>query len=98
MEDVPGPSFLVQFGGLSVEKAEQNGADDILAFNDEFAFLSNFHYATVSLDGVTYPTVEHAFQAAKTDDAEERRAIRDCGSPGRAKRMGKKVKLRKDWE
>ncbi len=81
-----------------MKKAEQNGADDILAFNDEFAFLSNFHYAMVSFDGATYPTVEHAFQAAKTDDAEERRAIRECSSPNQAKRMGKRVKLRADWE
>ena len=31
------------------------------------AFLSNFHPAPVVLDGVTYPSVEHAFQAAKTE-------------------------------
>jgi ribA/ribD-fused uncharacterized protein len=72
--------------------------EEILSFTDAFAFLSNFHFATVRLDGVAYSTVEHAFQAAKTDDPEERRAIRECSSPAQAKRMGKRVKLRSDWE
>jgi ribA/ribD-fused uncharacterized protein len=52
----------------------------------------------VTLDGVAYPTVEHAFQAAKTSDPEEQRAIRECSSPNQARRMGKRATLRSDWE
>lgn len=33
-----------------------------------YEFLSNFYPAPVTLDGVVYPTVENAFQAAKTGD------------------------------
>ena len=33
-------------------------------------FLSNFAYASVLFDGVSYATVEHAYQAAKTLDLE----------------------------
>lgn len=34
-------------------------------FRGECSFLSNFHKCRVGFDGMTYPSVEHAFQAAK---------------------------------
>lgn len=67
-------------------------------FEEEHAFLSNFFPSTVRFDGTSWPTVEHAFQAAKTNDPEERNWIRNAGTPGVAKRRGRSVKLRKDWE
>lgn len=51
-------------------------------------WLSNFSEVDVVLDGETYGSVEHAYQAAKTDDAEVRRAIRECRTPGEAKKLG----------
>src|SRR5271170_6093089 len=71
---------------------------DISAFSDDHVFLSNFYHSTVHLDSASYPTVEHAFQSAKTFDAKERARIRDCSTPGQAKAVGRKVALRKDWE
>lgn len=38
-------------------------------FTGRYRFLSNFYPAAVTLDGVTYSSVEHAYQAAKTLDA-----------------------------
>lgn len=67
-------------------------------FQGPYRFLSNFWPAEVTLDGVAYPTVEHAFQAAKTLDAKEREAIRTQGTPGEARKHGKLVHLRSDWE
>lgn len=58
----------------------------INSFHGEFAFLSNFFPAQVSLDdGLTYPTVENAYQAAKTGDPKAREFFTTC-TPGRAKR------------
>ena len=73
-------------------------SEPIDSFTGPFDFLSNFFALKVVLDGVEYPTLEHAFQAAKTHAAEERAKILNCPTPGSAKRMGKKVKLRPDWE
>ena len=70
----------------------------INGFEGEFRFLSNFYPSVVKWDKKTYPTVEHAYQAAKTNIEKERSLIRKEPSPGRAKRLGKKVTLRKDWE
>ena len=68
------------------------------SFSGEFGWLSNFAPAPVVLDGVSYPTTEHAYQAAKTMDPAERAAIRACETPGRAKRMGRKVTMCVNWE
>lgn len=62
-----------------------------------YDFLSNFHAATVRLDAVEYPTVEHAYQAAKTMDDDERAHVRSAPTPGEAKARGGHVTLRPDW-
>ncbi len=67
-------------------------------FDGPFAFLSNFYHSPIIYEGLEYPTVEHAFQAAKTLDIDERRYIAVLPTPGAAKRAGRNVHLRKDWE
>ncbi|MEA2735214.1 MAG: hypothetical protein QOE14_1665, partial [Humisphaera sp.] len=46
----------------------------------------------------TYPSSEHAYQAAKTLDVAERKKIAATTSPADAKRAGRALKLRDDWE
>ena len=72
--------------------------DQIAWFRDEYAFLSNFYSSEIEHEGIVFPTVEHAFQAAKTLDIDERRKIAATLAPGSAKRLGRRVKLRSDWE
>lgn len=67
-------------------------------FDGGYDFLSNFFMHPVTLDGVVYPSNEHAYQAAKTLDAGERELVRLRTTPAQAKRMGRKVTLRPDWE
>lgn len=71
---------------------------DILGFFKEYRFLSNFQLATVELDGLEYASTEHAYQAAKTEDAAQRRRIREAQKPRDAKSLGSQVKMRMDWE
>lgn len=66
-------------------------------FQKEFRFLSNFYPSSVSYDDVVYKTLEHAYQAAKSLDKNYRQQILVCKTPGDAKRIGKKVKLRSGW-
>ncbi len=72
--------------------------EKISSFTGEHEFLSNFHASPITIEGITYPSVEHAFQAYKTEDHEERVKIANLATPGQAKRAGRKVKLREDWE
>jgi ribA/ribD-fused uncharacterized protein len=67
------------------------------SFKGEYRWLSNFYLAEVVLDGFVYPSSEHAYQAAKTLNLEERRAILSM-SVSEAKKAGRKVTLRSDWE
>lgn len=68
-------------------------------FEGEYAFLSNFYEAPVTYQGITYRTSEAAFQAQKTLDHQERVKFSDPSlTPGQAKRLGRKITLRKDWE
>ncbi len=46
---------------------------------------------------MVYPSTENAYQAAKTRDMELRIPFLTC-SPGKAKRLGRKLELRSDWE
>lgn len=68
----------------------------ITHFTGEYSFLSNFY----NLDPRSYPwqSVEHAFQAAKTNDPDERKAILSAEGPKLAKQRGRAVTLRPDWE
>jgi ribA/ribD-fused uncharacterized protein len=70
----------------------------IVEFDGENEFLSNFYHSPIFYEGIVYPTNEHFFQAMKTLDPEERKEIAAADTPGQAKRMGRSVTLRPDWE
>ena len=75
----------------------------ISKFEGEHEFLSNFYPSKIIYDiddgHIVYaPTIEHAFQAAKTFNPFEESDILTAPTPGKAKRLGRKCELRKDWE
>ena len=70
----------------------------INCFEGKYAFLSNYYPSVFTYEGIEYPTNEHFFQAMKTLNIDERKEIAACETPGRAKRMGRRVQLRPDWE
>lgn len=67
-------------------------------FQGIYRFLSNFYPARVTYNGVQFPSVEHAYVAAKTLDLKLQRDIAAVSSPGEVKRMGRRLMLRPDWE
>ncbi|MHB2019734.1 MAG: NADAR family protein [Candidatus Xenobia bacterium] len=67
-------------------------------FDGPHAFLSNFYPSPVTWDGITFPTVEHAFQAAKCVEREDQLAIAAAATPGKAKKLGKKAWMRENWQ
>jgi ribA/ribD-fused uncharacterized protein len=72
--------------------------------------MSNFIPCTVFLDGLPFSSVEHAYVAAKTtvvsyrEDISRRPYLDEAGNlvpaftSGQVKRLGRKLKLRPDWE
>jgi ribA/ribD-fused uncharacterized protein len=72
--------------------------DSIVQFHGEYRWLSNFEPCMVVFENFAYPSVEHAYVAAKTLDPEIRLQILRCPTPGKVKRLGRQITLREDWE
>lgn len=68
----------------------------IIRFEGPWDCLSNSHPSPIALDGMVYPTVENAFQAAKTFDTGKRDLFTKC-APIYANKMGRSLVLRSDW-
>jgi ribA/ribD-fused uncharacterized protein len=67
-------------------------------FQGNYMFLSNFYMHDIEYEGITYPSSEHAYQAAKTTNVDVRRTIAGLATAGMAKKHGRKVNLRPDWD
>lgn len=61
--------------------------------------LSNFSPVTdLHVNGLSFTTLEAWYQAQKTTDVQAQAAIAAASTPGQAKRLGRRVALRPDWE
>jgi ribA/ribD-fused uncharacterized protein len=81
-------------------------------FLDYYFFLSNFYvhpftYPTPNSkggdwlngwDAKEYKSVEHAYQAFKADNEAEHEYVRNLDTAGKAKRFGRLVSMRKNWD
>lgn len=75
----------------------------IRGFKDDYRFLSNFYPHKIKIKHLEFPSVEHAYQFLKWDpqDAkylDNRLKVFLDGQPGEAKRLGRHIPLRPDWE
>lgn len=70
----------------------------IAQFDGKNSFLSNFFPSPITVGGITFPTVENWFQAWKTEDPVQFKAIALADTPGKSKRLGRRCTLRKNWE
>ena len=92
--------------GLKKEKLQnyvipRGSLTPIYEFQGTERFLSNFYPCKIIYHGEEYTNVEAAFQAAKTLDAYARVPFQKngiCADPSKAKRQGRKLDLRPDWE
>lgn len=81
--------------GDEIMDEEKNEKEVIDSFTDDYFFLSNFYECPVLFLGYNYNSSEAAFQAQKCPErAKEFTNL----SPDKAKKLGKTVKLREDWE
>jgi len=71
--------------------------NEVMTFRGKYAFLSNMYEVNFEWDGRRYHNSEAAFQSAKSLDASQRDLFSDMNGVT-AKRAGKKVQLRPDWE
>lgn len=67
------------------------------SFKGKYAFLSNFYEAPVEYDGLKFKNSEAAYQAQKCESYEQRKQFQEM-DPSRAKRKGRHVILRHNWD
>ncbi|WP_372364670.1 NADAR family protein [Candidatus Uabimicrobium sp. HlEnr_7] len=67
---------------------------------DEYGEFSNFAKYPIKMNGVTWPTTEHYFQAMKMVSPQNQKKIRNAKTAMQAARIGRdrKNKRRRDWE
>lgn len=70
----------------------------IQQFSGRFRFLSNFYPCWIRYKGITYPSLEHAYQAAKTSKHSDKIAIRNCATPGQTKCLSRQLPYKPDWD
>lgn len=70
----------------------------IKEFWGEYRFLSNFYEHPILYKGIEYPSSEHAYVSAKSDDLKFKIKVSLVETPGKVKRLGSKVTLIKDWD
>jgi hypothetical protein len=66
-------------------------------FTGKYDFLSNYYECSITFEGITYNNTEAAFQSMKTLDKNERKRFAEL-DPDPAKKAGRKISLRHDWE
>lgn len=71
--------------------------EGIYGFKGDYSFLSNFYPCEIEYENDVYPSVEHAYQAAKTLNLDQRTKIRLMEHPGQAKKYGRLVHMKHSW-
>lgn len=61
-------------------------------------YLSNFYEAKFIYKDILWPSVEHAYQAMKSDSKSVWEYVAKLKSPNEAKKFGRRVCLRRNWE
>lgn len=74
-----------------------NQNEPIMRFEGDYRFLSNFWLSRFEYEGITWMSVETAYQAMKADDQKEWGIIKNLTASD-AKRYGRKIRIRRDWE
>jgi ribA/ribD-fused uncharacterized protein len=83
--------------------------NSIERFQGRWYFLSNFYPCEIKHQGITYPSVEHFYVAMKSNNdqfingkyytsIDFREMIAKIKEPGVVKKLGQKIKVRKDWD
>ena len=76
----------------------------ISGFFGEYRFLSNFYPCTIisfssyNPFSVPYKSVEHYYQAFKATTVKDHMAVVASSSPYKAKEIGRRIKIRDDWD
>lgn len=90
-----------------IELCSIHNDKEIRGFFGEYRWLSNFHMCDVYYKGALYPSSEHAYMSAKSNNIADKKIFQKIsGSNGehigpsaaQARKVGQNIPLREDWE
>lgn len=82
-----------------VKRRAENAFPPIIGeFTGEYDFLSNFYPASFVYNNLYWPNSEAAYQAMKSLNPAIHLEFAEYVNPGQAKRAGKMIDLRQDWD
>ena len=68
-------------------------------FKGDFRWLSNFTLVDIEYNGIIYPSVEHAYVSAKSNDLNFKLKCSDRNvTSGQVKRLGRKIEIIPEWD
>lgn len=70
----------------------------ISEFQGEYRWLSNFYPCTIILEGIKYPSVEHAYMSRKSDSELWKDFCSTTISPEEVKKASRRISLIPGWE
>lgn len=71
---------------------------DILEFQGQYRWLSNFWPCSITLDDMVFNSVEQAYVAAKTEDPGIRQIVQSLPTPAMCKKYGRRhIPVASDW-
>lgn len=68
------------------------------SFRGEYRWLSNFHMCDVQYNKETFPSTEHAYQAARVLDPDKHQLVRFAPTPALAMRLGRQWSDDPNWK
>jgi ribA/ribD-fused uncharacterized protein len=70
----------------------------ITEFQNEYRWLSNFAPVKIKLNGLEFPSVEHAYMSAKSEDEEWKKfCSNQNNTAGDVKRKSRSIALKDNW-
>lgn len=80
-----------------MKSEKEKSIKTISSFKGKNSFLSNFYPCVVRWHNHDFPSLEHAYQAAKAKFAFDYETIKELPSAADAKKHGKTIEIRDDW-
>lgn len=75
-----------------------NYTGKIAGFFGEYRWLSNFWMIPIMMGPYRFPSAEHVYQAAKSENPSDWERFQHIETPGYAKKAGRLIKMRADWD
>lgn len=91
--------MVISFAGQLLEESSSMLLEfPISSFSGDYRFLSNFYYSIITVNGMTFQSVEHAFQSWKMTNLKDALHVAAQISPADAKKEARKLQRREDWD